>query len=171
MEFCRISIMSTPAYDNPPDPHISMVQVEAREPSLFTGPTTSNQPRMHARRAATTTRRTFFSSSSSSFHLAPRSLPISPVRRVPSAPVTVATDVHDHKLTETGVRVLSFDPLAPVLAEEHVCGQGALGCLGVLLPLGLRGPLRFLSGLALSTKNPSASPKASKNHPKDVRGE
>lgn len=126
-----------------------MVQVGAREPGLFTGSTMSNQHRIHTRRAGGMGH-TFFSSSSSSFHLAPRSLPISPVRRVPSAPVAVATNADDCKLTETGVGVLSFDPLAPVLAEEHVRGQGTLGCLGVLLPLGLRRLLRLFSGLALN---------------------
>ena len=160
--------MSTPAHDCPPGPHISTVHVGAREPGLFTGPTTSNQPRTYARRAARAGR-TFFSSSSSSFHLAPRSFPISPVRRVPSAPVAVATDEYDRKLTETGIGVLSFDPLAPVLAKEHVRGQGALGCLGVLLPLGLGRLLRLLGGLALSTKNSSAPPNASKDHCRDER--
>jgi hypothetical protein len=39
------------------------------------------------------------------------------------------------KLTETCVGVLSLDPLAPILGEEHVGGQSTFGCVGVLLRL------------------------------------
>jgi hypothetical protein len=51
--------------------------------------------------------------------------------------------------TEAGVGILSLDPLAPVLAKEHVRREGALGCLGVFLTCtAARGFLCFLDRLA-----------------------
>ena len=64
---------------------------------------------------------TFFSSSSSSFHLAPRSLPTSPVNTVENR----YTRNRD-RLTEPSIRILSLDSLSPVLAEEHVGREGSL---------------------------------------------
>lgn len=48
-------------------------------------------------------------------------------------------------LTETSSRVLGLDPLPPVLAEEHVRAERALGRLRVLLP-GALGLFGLLSG-------------------------
>jgi hypothetical protein len=38
-----------------------------------------------------------------------------------------------NQLTETGLGVLSLDPLSPVLREVHVSRQRSLGFVGVLL--------------------------------------
>ena len=46
-------------------------------------------------------------------------------------------------LTKCRLRVLLFYPLTPVLAEEHVCGKSAFGCIGILLSFARA----FLSGL------------------------
>jgi len=64
---------------------------------------------------------TFFSSSSSSFHLAPRSLPTSPVKRV-YMDIIGSGD----PLTEPSIRVLSLDSLSPVLAKEHIGRKSSL---------------------------------------------
>ena len=58
------------------------------------------------------------------------------------------------KRTEASVRVLSLDPLAPVLTEEHVRRQRAFRALAILLALAdtLFG---LLCGLALSKKQVS----------------
>ena len=51
--------------------------------------------------------------------------------------------------TETSVGVLGPDPLAPVLAEEHVRRERTLGCLGVFLTCTATGGfLCFLDRLA-----------------------
>ena len=46
--------------------------------------------------------RTFFSSSSSSFHFAPRSLPISPVRRVNDVFMMPTTNERTHRTQHRG---------------------------------------------------------------------
>lgn len=53
------------------------------------------------------------------------------------------------RLTKTSIWVLCLDSLTPVLAEEHVCGQCTLGCLGVLLGFCSGSLLSLLSGFAL----------------------
>lgn len=51
--------------------------------------------------------------------------------------------------TEAGIGILGLDPLAPVLAKEHVRREGTLGCLGVFLTCtAARGFLCFLDRLA-----------------------
>jgi hypothetical protein len=90
---------------------------------------------------------TFFSSSSSSFHLAPRSLPTSPTRS--QSPQPTSGTLEQERQTETRVGVLGPDPLAPVLAEEHVRRERTLGCLGVFLTCTATGCfLCFLDRLA-----------------------
>jgi len=84
---------------------------------------------------------TFFSSSESSFHLAPSSLPTSP-----NQTVRIMKNLATRQRTEAGVRVLGLDPLAPVLAKEHIGRESTLGCLGVLLGLGGTGRLFSLLG-------------------------
>ena len=44
-------------------------------------------------------------------------------------------DEQKQTLTETSIGVLSLDALTPVLAKEHVCGEGTLGCVAVFLAL------------------------------------
>ena len=51
--------------------------------------------------------------------------------------------------TETGIRVLSLDPLSPILREEHVGGQRPFRRASVLLAFGR---LRGLFGLLWNTK-------------------
>lgn len=41
----------------------------------------------------------------------------------------------DEVLTEAGIGVFSLDALAPVLTEEHVCREGTLGGIRILLGL------------------------------------
>ena len=54
----------------------------------------------------------------------------------PIAPIAIQT--------EAGIRVLSLDSLPPVLAEEHIGREGALGSVFVLL--GLAAGSSLLSG-------------------------
>ena len=57
--------------------------------------------------------------------------------------------MHGLRLTEASIGILSLDPLTPVLAEEHVRGEGTLGCLGVFLTCTTTGSfLCFLDRLA-----------------------
>jgi len=51
-------------------------------------------------------------------------------------------------LTEPGIGILSLDPLAPVLAEEHIRGEGTFGGFGVLLGFA-RGFFSLLGSFAL----------------------
>lgn len=55
--------------------------------------------------------------------------------------------------TEAGVWVFCLDPLAPVLAKEHICGEGTFRCFGVLFAFAARGGGFFglFGGLALWT--------------------
>ena len=53
------------------------------------------------------------------------------------------------ELTETRVRVLCLDAFSPVLAEEHVGGQGALRRILILFCLGLRSLCFALGGSTL----------------------
>jgi hypothetical protein len=53
------------------------------------------------------------------------------------------------RLTEARIWILGLDPLAPVLAKEHVRRERALGCLGVFLTSTAAGNfLCFLDRLA-----------------------
>ena len=61
--------------------------------------------------------------------------------------------------TEACIGVLCLDPLAPVLAEEHVRRERTLGCLGVFLTstaagsfLGFLGRLACLRALNMSIR-------------------
>ena len=74
-------------------------------------------------------------------------------KRIQSAPrIHAYMHSQDTELrTETRVRVFRLDAFPPVLAEEHVRRQGALGCVAILAALlRLRALLGLLSGLALS---------------------
>ena len=62
----------------------------------------------------------------------------------------------DRARTEASIGVLSLDTFTPILAEEHVRGQGALGRVLVLLALAAAAALLLVGGLALWTKSVSA---------------
>lgn len=93
---------------------------------------------------------TFFSSSSSSFHLAPSSLPTSPM---------VANKVRKKhgfqkkvRPTKASIRVLGLDPITPVLAEEHVRRECAFRLVGILLPFARCSFIRFFRSFTLERR-------------------
>lgn len=95
--------------------------------------------------------RTCLSSSSSSFHLAPRSLPTSPMMRI----LENEKDWKKHWHTETSIWVLSLDSFPPILTEKHVRGKSTFGSTLGLGGLSLGG--LTLCGLALWTRLASRS--------------
>jgi hypothetical protein len=55
--------------------------------------------------------------------------------------------------TEAGVWILRLDPFSPVLAEEHVCGEGTFGAiLALFATLLLNGGLLLWDGERMSAR-------------------